>query len=212
MTPEPAFNLDYTSVEEPEREAIDHSDAIQEIETTKRVGEVIPIRRKEIIEPKAESFDTTEDKPSTLSFKPKRDYILLDIVKGKQPSQEYIMIMRSHFVNPILKSLQLIQPFAGTPDAAPYVANILNNIHSMAQSSPGDPFLEILFALYDSLAFQGQWATYIADQFSNAYGILINFAGRPHLKLDDVEKAIINLENVGFDTTPIPLLIEDDLS
>lgn len=213
MTPEPALNLDFTNVEEPEREEMHQSDTTPEIKTTiKGVGEVLPFRgrEREVVEKKAESFDSTEDETSKLFFESERDYTRLGTSQVQQPSQEFIMIMRSHFVNPILKSLQLMQPFAGTSAGAAYIADILNNIHRMAQRSPSDGFIEILLALYDSLAFQGQWVTYNSDQFNNAYAILKKYAERTLLKANDVEKAIMEIEDIGFDTTPIPLVIEDE--
>jgi len=212
MTPEAAFKFDYTNVGEPEREEAYQSDTTPEIKTTiKGVGEVLPFRgrEREVVEKKAESYDAAEDETPKLSFQSERDYIRQGVPQLQPPSQEFIMIMRSHFVNPILKSLDSIQPLAGTSAGAAYIADILNNIHRMAQRSPSDGFIEILLAVYDSLAFQGQWVTYNPEQFKNAYAILKKYAERPLLKPNDVEKAIMEIEKVGFDTTPIPLVIED---
>lgn len=213
MTPEPALNLDFTNVEGPEREEIHQSDTTPEIRTTiKGVGEVLPfrVRERELVEKKAESFDTTEDETSKLSFEPKKNYNRLGTSQVQQPSQEFIMIMRSHFVNPILKSLVSIQPLAGTSAGAPYIADVLNNIKGIAQRSPNDRFIEILRALYDSLAFQGEWANYNSDQFKNAHDILKKYAGYPSLKTNEIEKAIMEIETEGFDTTPIPLIMDDE--
>lgn len=206
MTSEAALNLDFTSVGEPEEKERDQFDAPTEI---KKTIVVLPFEGRE---EKAESSDTTEDKPSKLSFIPKiREDIYRDTSQKKQPSNDFIMIMRSHFVNQILKSLHLIQPYAGTSSGAAYVADILRNIKIMEEKSPRDPFLEILYSLYDSLAFEGKWANYNCEHFKKAHDIIKKYVKRTLIKQRDLEKAITELEDGGFDTTPIPLIGEEDL-
>lgn len=124
-------------------------------------------------------------------------------------SPEFIRITRAIFVKPILQALDAVQPFAQTPDAALYVHQILHQIRDFEAISPEDPLLEVLSGLYMALAYDNLWADYQAGQFTAIRKILQKFAGRPVLKPMDIEKAIMTMEEVGFNTTPIPIFIEE---
>ncbi len=120
----------------------------------------------------------------------------------KAPSEEYINIMRRNYNSKILKSLDEVQAHAKTANASVYINEILHAIRDMEIRSSEDPFLEILFAFYDSLACNGLWATYSSDQFSIAREILESASKKRTLESKSVGDAIIKLEEVGFDTTP----------
>lgn len=122
-------------------------------------------------------------------------------------SEEFIMIIRPLFVKPILKALKDIEPYTKTPDASLYVNEILHKIQELEVKSPNDPFLEILSGFYIALAFNNQWADYETEQYAAIRNILKRFAGRPALKLTEIEKAILEMEEIGFNTTPIPIPI-----
>lgn len=119
-----------------------------------------------------------------------------------EPSEEYIKIMRRNYVSKVFKSLDEVQPHAKTADASVYINEILHAIRDMEIRSSKDPFLEILFALYDSLACNGLWATYSGDQFSMAREILESASKKHTLESKSVGDAIMKLEEIGFDTTP----------
>ena len=123
-------------------------------------------------------------------------------------SPKFIRITRAIFVKSILHALDAIQSFAQTPDAALYVHQILHQIREFETTCPDDPFLEILSGLYMALAYDNLWADYEAGQFAAVLKILKNFADRSVLKPADIEKAIMKLEEAGFDTTPIPIFTE----
>jgi hypothetical protein len=126
------------------------------------------------------------------------------------PSEDFIMIMRSSLVKPILKCLRDVQHHAGTPNAALYINEILYSIRDLEDKSPHDPFLEVLSALYMALAYENQWADYTADQYESVGHLLRRLSRRPFPKPNYIEKAIIAMEDLGFDTTPIPISIEED--
>jgi len=131
--------------------------------------------------------------------------------EAKGPSEDFIMIMRSSLVKPILKRLRDVQHYVGTPYAALYINEILHNVRDLEDKSPHDPLLEVLSALYMALAYENQWADYTANQYESICHLIRRIARRPFPKPTDIEKAIIAMEDLGFDTTPIPISIEDDV-
>ncbi len=129
--------------------------------------------------------------------------------KQKPPSSpEFVRITRAIFVKSILQALDAVQPFAQTPDAALYVHHIFHQIREFETISPDDPLLEVLSGLYVALSYDNLWSDYHAGQFAAIRKILKTFADRPELKPMDIEKAIMEMEAAGFNTTPIPMFAE----
>jgi hypothetical protein len=73
---------------------------------------------------------------------------------------------------------------------------------------PFDPYTEVAMALYDAMAFQNRWLDYTAEQYEGAHHLLRNLAVRSQLRNNDIENAIMDLEELGFDTTPIEMSVE----
>ena len=118
-------------------------------------------------------------------------------------------ITRAIFMKSILQALDEIQPYVKTPDASLYIHDILHKIQEFEETSPNDPFLEILSGVYVALAFENQWMDYEAKQYTGIRKLLKTFAERPTLKSTDIEKVIMKMEEIGFDTTPIPIFSGD---
>ena len=125
------------------------------------------------------------------------------------PSVYYQEIVRAHFFGPILEALSEIQPNVNSPSASVYVNTILHAIRDMEDKSPDDPFLDVLYAFYDALAYENNWAKYNAQQYANAKNILENFFDRPTITPDVIEKAILALEETGFKTIPFSFSAEE---
>jgi hypothetical protein len=117
-------------------------------------------------------------------------------------------ILRVHFVNPLLADLRSIQPYCGTPDAAKYADSILRTIRAMRDLLPFDPYTEVAMALYDAMAFQNRWLDFTAEQYEGARHLLRNLAVRSQLRTNDIENAIMDFEELGFDTTPFEMSVE----
>ena len=117
-------------------------------------------------------------------------------------------ILRVHFVNPLLADLRKIQQHCGTPAAAMYADSILRTIRAMRDLVPFDPYIEVAMALYDAMAFQNRWLDYTVEQYEGAHHLLKNLAVRSQLRNNDIENAIMGLENLGFDTTPFEMSVE----
>lgn len=118
-------------------------------------------------------------------------------------------IIRVHFADQILTDLSKIRTVCGQSAAAVYASRLLRTILRMGDVLPYDPLLEILMALHDALAFENRWAEIGAAQYAKAYDLIKPLVGKK-LTLNQVEKAIMKLEAIGFDTTPIPLELDHE--
>jgi hypothetical protein len=114
---------------------------------------------------------------------------------------ELQQIYSVQFTNQILLDLEKIQPYCGEPIAAIYADNLLRMMQSMRDQFPFEPLTEFILALHDAIAASNHWIDYNANQYQGAYDILTTLLNS-QLSNDDVEQAILALENVGFDTLP----------
>ena len=127
-----------------------------------------------------------------------------------EPSRDFLEIIRMHFLNPIIDAFDELQSYAESPNAAVYINEILHLIKEIEARSPQDPYLNILMALYDALAFNNNWTQYDQDQLKGAKDTLVKYSKRNALNQRTVEKAIIELEVLGFDTTPFVFNFESE--
>jgi hypothetical protein len=109
--------------------------------------------------------------------------------------------MCNHHQQVILQALQQVQAHAGKSSAGVYIHKILQTITQVEAEDPADPVLEVLFALYDALAYNDLWLTYTADQYQQAHQVMIRIVNES-LNSHQFEEAIAALEAVGFDTMP----------
>jgi hypothetical protein len=77
----------------------------------------------------------------------------------------------------------------------------------MRDVTPLDPFVEVLMALHDALAFENRWAEYSATQYEGARKIIRKLVLPKRLSDEKAEKAMMELERLGFDTTPFPATV-----
>lgn len=155
-----------------------------------------------------ESFTATLH--STASQKPLTDIPISGGGVFRKPSIEFTAVVRAQLTRPILDALEKIQPHALSPDALVYINDILHTIKQMERAIPRDPFLEVLFAFYDAVSFENQWKDFDATGFAEVRDVLKKCAKRPELRQSDIEKAIMRLEKIGLDTTPIPVVLDED--
>lgn len=167
-----------------------------DLEDTK--GNVIPFPI-ERLGTRSEAPEEVEDEPDGLDFGAR---------VSEEPTPSFMKIVRMHFLKPILDALRKVQSHVGSPDAAVYVNRILRTIRRLDEVSPRDPFLEVLFALHDAMSFENNWTFYNAEQFAKAWEILKKYSNREVLNQNGVEKAIMELEEAGFDTTPFPIVLD----
>lgn len=129
--------------------------------------------------------------------------------KLNNASEDYIEIIRTHYINDILQALKKVQAHACTPGASVYINKVLHTIRLLEEKSPHDPALEVLLAFYDALAFDGLWATYTANQYRVAEQVLIRI-GNESINTNKIENAIMALEQAGFDTMPYTFSLDDE--
>jgi hypothetical protein len=111
-------------------------------------------------------------------------------------------ILRSHFANGVVENLRKLQKHAGTARAAMYAASVFQMVRQMRDLAPLDPYLEAVMALHDALAFENSWMKYSVPQYEAAAKVLERLAAEKAVTAEKVEKAIVRLEQIGFDTTP----------
>ena len=121
------------------------------------------------------------------------------------PSAE--RIIRKHFVDKLLVDISLIQPHLGRTTSANYALRLFNTLRQVRDTEGGDPFIAVLMAFHDALAYKDQWASFSVQHYESARRILAKYANQDILP-EKAEKAIMELEIAGFDTTPI--VIQED--
>jgi hypothetical protein len=120
-------------------------------------------------------------------------------------------VLRAHFAKHILEDLKQIQKHCGEPTAAVYADNIMRAIRSMRDRSPNDPFLEVVMALHDAMAYKHRWADYTANQYNQVFLRLSNLINKGSLSKDDIENSIEYLDSIGFDSLPFEIEFDLDL-
>jgi hypothetical protein len=112
-------------------------------------------------------------------------------------------ILRRHFVNEILRSIDGLRSNAHTSAGAMHFGNLLASAKNFTSTCPNDPYTSIVQALVDALAHHNQWIQYGPDQYSLASKLLRDSALVQDLTTNITEKAILKLEGHGFNTTAI---------
>ncbi|NER24096.1 MAG: hypothetical protein F6J96_26010 [Symploca sp. SIO1C2] len=103
--------------------------------------------------------------------------------------------------NQILLDIKKIQSYYGEPIAAIYVDNLLRTMQTLRDRLPSEPYTEVFMALHDAMAASNRWLDYKPHQYQGVHDVMITFINS-QLTNEDVEKAILALEELGFDTLP----------
>lgn len=114
-------------------------------------------------------------------------------------------ILRTHYANQLLAELAQLEQHCAEPIAARYACSLLSTMRTVRDVAPFDPFVDVVVALHHALAFENRWADYSARQYQEAYEVLRKLGQRKSVSDDKAAKAIIELEEIGFDTTPFTL-------
>jgi hypothetical protein len=73
-----------------------------------------------------------------------------------------------------------------------------------------DPYAEIVMALHDALAHSNHWIEYTGEQYQDAYNLFSSLVEQETITNAEVENSIITLEQIGFDTLPFGVKLEDN--
>ena len=124
-------------------------------------------------------------------------------------NEKAAIIIRKHLLDQVLENLEAIKDHAQTPSAAAYASELLSKMRIMRDRLPYDRVTEILMAFYDALAYDNRWASYSRDQYERALLMVRRVAKikRPNDK--HLQKSIMELERIGFDTLPYEISLAD---
>jgi len=111
----------------------------------------------------------------------------------------------------LLSDLEELSRCAGEPVAAVFVDSLLRKIHDMLEQYMGEPYTEVAIALHDALAHQNRWLDYTGEQYQNAYNLFLDLVDQETISNTEVEKSIIALENIGFNTLPFSISFDDNI-
>jgi hypothetical protein len=121
-----------------------------------------------------------------------------------------IRLIRAPFVGQLLSCLNKIEGAVGDPRCAAHIDKLFVVIQTLSEVSPYDPYVRVLLAFYDSLAFRNRWCDYSAREYKQAYEVLNHLAEQPFLNESRVGEAIMELEKIGFSTLPFEMSVDAD--
>lgn len=114
-----------------------------------------------------------------------------------------IAIRRETYVPGIMRALQDMGQFGDEMQHAALAAyDLIDRIRLFGRRCSRDPLTEITSALHDAIAGNDRWATYRSEQYLEAAKAFRKYARRPRLDRKLIERAINDLEEIGFDTLP----------
>ncbi|MBO3457359.1 hypothetical protein G7B40_030405 [Aetokthonos hydrillicola Thurmond2011] len=125
-------------------------------------------------------------------------------------SQTVKEISTVEMTNAILVDLQKLSSYSGEPMAAVYVDNLMRTMRIMRDKYTADPLTEVVMALHDALAYSNRWIDYTATQYQGAYDLLASLLTLVSITNLEVESAILTLEDLGFDTLPFGVQLDDN--
>jgi hypothetical protein len=111
----------------------------------------------------------------------------------------------------ILVDLQKLASNSGEPIAAVYADNLLRTMRTMRDKLPFDPYTFVVMALHDALFFQNRWIDYNASQYKGVCDLLTSLVNQEIINNSSVEDSILILENLGFDTLPFGVTLDESL-
>src|ERR1051326_7141798 len=86
------------------------------------------------------------------------------------PSSSYDL--RIHYVEGLLDGLRKLQSENRPRGATKNAERLMTTILEMSDHLPQDPYMDVVMALYDALAYDNSWATYTRDQYEAAHRLL----------------------------------------
>jgi hypothetical protein len=109
----------------------------------------------------------------------------------------------------LLSDLKQLSRYAGEPVAAVFADSLLRKMRSLHDMYMDDPYTEIVMALHDALAYQNNWIEYGNEQYQDVYNLFLSLVEREKITNIEVENAIITLEQIGFDTLPFGVKLDN---
>jgi hypothetical protein len=127
------------------------------------------------------------------------------VSRSTEHSRAFLQAMRPYFLSDMLTGLKAVQKYAGTPKAAVYIDQILTAKVKMEEVIGEDSIMPTIRAFYDAIACDGRWLDYSAEQYQKVFDILEPLSKLYPVSSGETERAVMALEDAGFDTTPFAL-------
>ena len=124
--------------------------------------------------------------------------------------QAVLEISAVEITKSLLSDLKQLSRCAGEPVAAVFADSLLRKMRSLHDMYMDDQYTEIVMALHDALAYSNHWIDYTGEQYHHAYNLFSSLVERETITNAEVENSIITLEQIGFDTLPFGVKLEDD--
>jgi hypothetical protein len=125
--------------------------------------------------------------------------------------QKNLELSEVEFTKSILIDLQKLSSCSGEPIASVYADNLLRTMRNMRDKLPFDPYTEVVMALHDALFYSNRWIDYNASQYQGVCELLTSLINQETINNSSVETAILTLENLGFDTLPFGVTLDENL-
>lgn len=110
----------------------------------------------------------------------------------------------------LLPDLEKLSKCASEPVAAVFIDSLLRRMRFLHDNYMDNPYAEVVMALHDALAHSNRWIDHTNEQYKGAYDLLISLVNEETITETEVESSIIQLENLGFDTLPFEVKLDND--
>jgi hypothetical protein len=110
----------------------------------------------------------------------------------------------------LLPDLEKLSKCASEPVAAVFIDSLLRGMRFLHDTYMDSPYTEVVTALHDALAHSNRWIDHTNEQYQGAYNLLVSLVNKETITEADVESSIIQLENLGFDTLPFGVKLDND--
>jgi hypothetical protein len=111
----------------------------------------------------------------------------------------------------ILIDLQKLSSCSGEPIASVYADNLLRTMRTMGDKLPFDPYTQVIMTLHDALFYSNRWIDYNTSQYQGVCELLTSLVNQETINNSSVETAILTLEELGFDTLPFVVTLDESL-
>lgn len=120
-------------------------------------------------------------------------------------SETSASVIRSHYIKQIIRDLTVLATKAQTPSAAMPALSLLRTIRRMRDELPYDTWASLMLALHDSLSYKDKWSVFSASQYQQAVTTIKTLYSSNTTVPKRILKGIMDLEKIGFDTTPFEI-------
>lgn len=124
-------------------------------------------------------------------------------VQQQNKTTKATSIIRTHYSRKIYEKLTwLSENFESTVEALPIWQELLEVLFDFKDNNFEDPFSAFISGLYDGLVNNDSWINLISSDFKVILKLIKSLNNNKNLDYDKIDKALMDLEDIGLDTTP----------